>query len=63
MTKYIIETPNKAYNGVTYGVQFENGIGETEDVIVKNVLVNDFGYQVTDEVEDESKSKQTSKKK
>lgn len=41
---YVIESPNKLYNGVTEGVKFENGVGKTEEKSVRDVLVNDYGY-------------------
>lgn len=46
---YKIETPNKLYNGVTEGVPFSKGIGQTDDKNIRNVLVNDYGYtDITD---------------
>jgi hypothetical protein len=55
--KYRIETPNKQYHGITEGVPFSEGVGETNDVNVRNVLVNDFGYKdVTKHAEEPEKS-------
>lgn len=61
MAKYKIKTPNDRYNGVTEGVAFVNGVGETDDENVKNVLVNDYGYEP--EVKPEAKPKQPAKAK
>ncbi|KHF40708.1 hypothetical protein [Halalkalibacter okhensis] len=51
-----IETPNKNYNGSTYGVAFVNGQGETNKEEIKNILVHDFGYKLVKEVTDKPKS-------
>lgn len=42
--KYVIETPNKQYTGVTEGVAFVDGRAIVEDEVLKNVLVNNYGY-------------------
>lgn len=46
MAKYKILTPNPQYNGVTEGLGFVNGVAETDSEILKNVLVNNYGYNV-----------------
>jgi hypothetical protein len=51
-----IKTPNDRYNGVTEGVAFANGVGETDDENVKNVLINDYGYSVVEEPEKKAES-------
>jgi len=43
---YKIKTPNHNYNGVTYGVKFTNGLGETDSEEIKNILIYDFGYEL-----------------
>jgi hypothetical protein len=56
--KYVIKTPNKLYGGYTCGVRFENGVGETEDKKVRDVLVDDFGYaEVTPKAAEKPKAK------
>lgn len=63
--KYTIKTPNKNYNGVTYGISFVDGVATTDDEKVKNVLVNDFGYSVEiteDKKEVKPKNTKSSKK-
>jgi hypothetical protein len=62
MTKYIIETPNKNYNGVTHGVQFVNGVGETNNENIRNVLVSDFGYDLVNEKQNTEKETKPKKK-
>lgn len=57
---YKIKTPNPSYNGVTYGVEFINGNGQTNDEIIRDILVNDFGYE---EVIEDKISKSNVKKK
>jgi hypothetical protein len=57
MSKYTIKTPNELYNGVTEGVPFAKGIGQTDEENVRNVLVNDYGY------EDITENKKTKQKK
>src|SRR5690625_181511 len=50
---YKIETPNKLYKGITEGVPFSQGVGQTDDKNVRNVLVNDYGYEdITEDLED-----------
>lgn len=47
--RYKIKTPNFLYSGTTEGVPFTQGVGYTDDKNIRNVLVNDYGYQdVTD---------------
>ncbi|MCK0470887.1 hypothetical protein [Halalkalibacter sp. APA_J-10(15)] len=58
---YKIKTPNERYNGETYGVTFFNGQGETENEEVKNVLVNDFGYELVKKEAVKAKSPTTKK--
>lgn len=41
---YVIQAPSTLYNGTTYGVRFDNGIGTTEDKAIRDVLVDDFKY-------------------
>ncbi len=43
--QYTLKTPNHLYSGVTEGVPFSQGIGKTDDVNVRNVLVNDYKYE------------------
>lgn len=51
---YILKTPNKQYNGVTEGVAFSKGIGQTDNSNIRNILVNDYGYvDVTPELKKE----------
>jgi hypothetical protein len=52
--KYRIKTPSEFYNGETEGVVFTEGHGETEDKNIRNILVNDYGYE---EVKAEAKPK------
>lgn len=42
---YKLKTPNPLYNGVTEGVAFVKGLGETTDKNIRNVLVNDYKYE------------------
>lgn len=67
MMKYVIETPNKRYSGVTEGVAFSGGRAIVEDENIKNILVNDYGYSVAEEIfddknEDKSAAKKSAKK-
>ena len=39
MSKYVIRTRNKMYNGVTEGVLLQNGQAVVEDELIKNLLV------------------------
>jgi hypothetical protein len=49
---FIIKTPNEKYNGITEGVPFVNGQAKVEDEVVRNVLVNNYGYiDATEKVE------------
>lgn len=67
---YKIKTPNPYYSGKTYDVIFNKGIGLTENENVKNILVNDFGYELVGEtkksepkeveIKEEISSKETS---
>lgn len=69
---YKIKTPNPYYTGKTYDVLFNKGIGLTENENVKNILVNDFGYELVEEtkklepkeveIEEEIPSKESSSK-
>ncbi|WP_342540054.1 hypothetical protein MHI39_20205 [Heyndrickxia sp. FSL K6-6286] len=43
--EFTIKTPNDYYNGVTEGVQFNNGVGRTNNENVRNILVNDYHYE------------------
>ncbi len=46
---YTIKTPNPLYKGITEGVPFSKGIGQTDNKNVRNVLVNDYKYEdITD---------------
>ena len=46
---YVLKTPNPLYKGITEGVPFSKGIGQTDDKNVRNVLVNDYKYEdITD---------------
>ena len=46
---YVLKTPNPLYKGITEGVPFSKGIGQTNDKNVRNVLVNDYKYEdITD---------------
>ncbi|KTS84476.1 hypothetical protein NS115_03885 [Paenibacillus jamilae] len=54
---YVIEAPNKMYGGYTHGVRFENGVGETDDKTVRDVLVDDFGYEDVTPKAEKPKSK------
>ncbi|MEN2464913.1 Rho termination factor N-terminal domain-containing protein [Ornithinibacillus sp. JPR2-1] len=47
---YKIQTPNPQYNGVTEGVAFAKGIGYTDDLNIRNVLINDYKYADISEV-------------
>src|SRR5690625_3073005 len=50
---YKISTPNKRYSGVTEGVAFADGIGQTDCKNTRNVLVNDYGYtDLTEQAKD-----------
>jgi len=63
---YKIKTPNENYNGVTYGIKFTNGLGETDSEEIKNILIHDFGYELvysdTQVEEQKEQPKQTPKK-
>lgn len=67
MAKWLVSTPNTHYNGVTEGVQFENGQAVVEDDVKMLVLVNDYGYSAeeipSDEEPKEAKPKKITKKK
>lgn len=43
--KYHIKTPNPFYNGKTADVEFVAGIGYTDDEVVRNTLVLEYGYE------------------
>ena len=45
MAKTKIYAPNKKYNGVTAGISFADGVGETSDERLKKWF-KDRGYQV-----------------
>jgi hypothetical protein len=60
MAKFKIEVPNKNYNGVTEGVAFVDGYGETDDVNIKNVLINDYNYSLVEEKK-EAKTEESKK--
>lgn len=47
-----IKTPNSNYNGNTWGVQFVNGIGETKDKEVRDILIKEFKYEMVKEKEE-----------
>ncbi|WP_262372747.1 hypothetical protein [Sutcliffiella horikoshii] len=53
---FTIKTPNNKYSGVTEGVAFADGVGKTEDENVRNVLVNDYGYEDVTKEDKKSKS-------
>lgn len=42
-----VYSPNKKYDGITAGVQFSNGVGETEDKYILSYL-KEKGYIVED---------------
>lgn len=51
---YKLKTPNSLYSGVTEGVPFSQGLGQTEDENTRNILVNDYKYEdITPEPEKE----------
>lgn len=52
-----ITTPNKNYCGVTEGVAFVNGEAVVDSEVLKNVLVQNYGYHA-----EELKDKGTAKK-
>jgi hypothetical protein len=43
--KFHIKTPNPKYKGITLGVKFNDGLGFTDDELLKNVLVFEYGYE------------------
>ena len=46
---YKLKTPNEQYNGVTEGVPFSKGVGQTDNKNIRNILVNDYKYEdITD---------------
>lgn len=51
MKLFKLQTPNRLYKGITEGVPFSEGIGYTECVIKRNLLVNDYGYRDITEYE------------
>lgn len=59
---FIIKTKNENYNGTTWGIKFENGVAEIESEEIKNILVNDFGYEfeevIVNQVEDAQDSEE-----
>ncbi|WP_078390718.1 hypothetical protein [Shouchella patagoniensis] len=57
-----IATPNKTYSGVTAGVLFTNGTGETTDKKILNQLLKEYGYEDVTKPEDKPK-KASSKRK
>lgn len=59
--KWLIKTPNKMYNGITEGVAFVNGQAIVEDEILKNMLVNNYGY-VAEEIVEKKEEKPAEKK-
>lgn len=40
-----VYSPNKEYNGITAGVQFSNGVGETDDKYILGYL-KEKGYRI-----------------
>lgn len=54
--------PNKQYNGISAGVTFVNGVGETTDPYLLSWF-KDKGYQVEENDESEETTKRSSRKK
>lgn len=50
---YTIKTPSSFYCGVTYNVKFKDGVGETDDEELKDILINDFKYKLIDKEDDD----------
>lgn len=50
MKKFKVETPNKRFNGIREGCQFENGVHICDDEL-KVKLFESFGYSVEEIVE------------
>lgn len=44
--KYVVETPNKLFNGFREGVAFVAGRAEIEDEVLKRVFEKNYGYVV-----------------
>lgn len=69
--KYVVEVPNKMFNGFREGVAFVAGRAEIEDEVLKRVFEKNYGYVVRplkeekpkkDEEEPEKKSAAKRKK-
>lgn len=60
--KYKIKAPNGEWSGIANGVLFRNGLGETDDLDVRNRLINVYGYSDVTE-EDHQEEKSSSKKR
>ena len=55
--KYKITVKNPNYCGVTHGVAFANGVAYVEDELLKNILVNNYGYTAEPVEKEEAKPK------
>ena len=71
MLKYVVEVPNKMFNGFREGVAFTNGRAEIESEVLKKVFEK-YGYKVYSKREnkaeeqnedDEQKKKSATKRK
>lgn len=58
-----IKTPNPYYYGKTMDVGFKNGYGYTDNEEVKNILINDYGYELCEEEKPDQLKKESKKHK
>lgn len=61
--KYVVEVPNKMFNGFREGVAFVNGRAEIEDEVLKRVFEKNYGYIVYPLKEEKPKEEEEPKKK
>lgn len=61
--KYVVETPNKLFNGFREGVAFVAGRAEIEDEVLKRVFEKNYGYVVRPLKEEKPKEEEEPKKK
>jgi len=61
--KYVVEVPNKMFNGFREGVAFVAGRAEIEDEVLKRVFEKNYGYVVRPLKEEKPKKDEEEPKK
>lgn len=61
--KYVVEVPNKMFNGFREGVAFVAGRAEIEDEVLKRVFEKNYGYVVRPLKEEKPKKGEEEPKK